>query len=115
MLLTAMRDLTDPERVKDADHQLRRAERAGEVALAAWAKEWGAAAVDILHDRAGEDVDDEDQLDDIRGTLVSVGEEADRALVEIDGVDLADDEAVRQALKTARARLSQISEWAGDE
>lgn len=40
-LMTASRDLTDPEVLKDAEHELRRAELGGgEAALLAWAKRW---------------------------------------------------------------------------
>lgn len=42
-------DLADEEVRADAAHELRRAEAAGVVALAAWARKWACPAMDALN------------------------------------------------------------------
>jgi hypothetical protein len=57
-VLETMRDLTDDEVIKDAEHELVRAETVEQ--LAAWARKWGGASIQALRDLvhlAGGDLD----------------------------------------------------------
>lgn len=58
---TTMGDLSDIERVKDAEHELRRA--ATDAALADWARRWGGCALERLHHVADEEFANEDDLE----------------------------------------------------
>lgn len=49
-VLETMRDLTDEEVIKDAEHELARAETVDQ--LAAWARKWGGASIQALRELA---------------------------------------------------------------
>ena len=120
----AMRDLTDPERVKDAEHALRRAELAGGgAALADWAREWAMPALDAIREGPDPlDVDDlEDELADARAdreekaaTLAAIEEMADAAIIEIGAVDLDLDDA-RAAIGSLRRHFEAIAKRAAEK
>lgn len=52
-LTDTLHDLTDYEVVKDCNHELQKAEAAGEAAMAAWARTWGRAALVVLSRNRG--------------------------------------------------------------
>jgi hypothetical protein len=90
MFADSLHDLTDEENIKQAAFAFDRAERAGDAALAAWAREWGRHAVVALtgaRDEVAAATDDADEIErehrkesealaeDVREHVASIREE----------------------------------------
>lgn len=97
-----MGDLSDQENVKTCEHELRRA--TSDASLADWARRWGEAVMARLHDRAGRDEEDaedlakaEKEIDRVEALNATLSDATDTL------IKVVDDEVTPQSEKLQRA------------
>ena len=113
-MIDSLHDLSDRLTVEDAAAKLRRAlDPPDSGLLAAWAREWGEAAVAALRDAPAKDDDleeAEERISKLEKALDEIDGEAEAGRKLIDTVDPDDPEANKQALGRVEKHLERIAE-----